>query len=370
MTSTPKLSKKAEAAGTIRCTLSRWEALRRSSLKIATLLCALSITVQGYAESLGHTQIGSLPRPGLFTFFKLPDTSGLLPLPDGGIRDDRPFPKRGIIYTKRAGFVDLAHVFNTVLRSNDASHAVATALRHDQNLIQLGKFEGSEVSLLFSSSPVGPEMAGEDSEQRIQAVSRITGECIASELGTWHEITTWFGYRTIFIWTEKPSAFTYEDLVSHLVGIQVFEAIPGEPDRAKFGSAVRRVLANLGLVDRKLASKAVHSVKGLWWGPNLYTRRMLDIGEQDGLVHPWTVPGAQDDLHDSNGPISYTLPCAKMPDGYSLTIVPSASILRSLRKSAPGIPAVIDTQRDFPVLVNVIRSEVRKEMGDNAIQPN
>jgi len=370
MTTTRKLSKKSEAAGAIRYTLSHWEALCRSSLKVVTLLCALSVTVQGHAESMGHTQIGSLPRPGLFTFFKLADTSKLLPRPDGGIRDDRPFPKRGIIYTKRAGFVDLAHVFNTVLRASDASHAVATALRQDQDFIPLGRFEHSEVSILFSSSPAGSENAGVDSEQRIQAVSRITGECVASRLGTWHEIITWFGYKTTGVWSERPSAFTYEDEVSHLVGVQVFEAIPGEPDRAKFGGALRRVLANLGLVDKKLASKAVHSVKGLWWGPWLYTRRMLDIGEKDGLVHPWTVPGAQDDLHDGNGPVSFTVPCTKMSDGYSLRIVPSASILRRIRKSAPGIPAVIDANRDFPVLVNVIRSEVRKELGDNAIRPN
>jgi hypothetical protein len=339
-------------------------------LRIATLLCALSITVQSHAESLGHTQIGSLPRPGLLTFFKLADTSKLLPRSDGAIRDDRPFPKRGIIYTKRAGFVDLAHVFNTVLRANEASNAVATGLRQDQISIRLRKFEHSEVSVLFSSSPVGAEIAGLDSEQRIQAVSRITGECVASELGVWHEITTWFGYKSTVVWSERPSAFTYEDTVSHLVGVQVFEAIPGEPDRAKFGSALRRVLANLGLVDKKLASKAVYSVKGLWWGPWLYTRRMLDIGEKDGLVHPWTVPGAQDDLHDSNGPLSFTVPCAKMPDGYRLRIVPSASMLRRIRKSVPGIPAVIDPYRDFPALVDEIRSEVRKKMGDNAIKPD
>jgi hypothetical protein len=59
-----------------------------------------------------------------------------------------------------------------------------------------------------------------------------------------------------------------------------------------------------------------------------------------------------------------------MPDGYSLRIVPSASILRRIRKSAPGIPAVVRPDRDFPVLADVIRSEVRKELGDNAIQPN
>jgi Protein of unknown function (DUF4056) len=345
-------------------------ALYGSSLRIAALLCALSITAQAYADSLGHTQIGSLPRPGLFTFFFLSDTSKLLPLPGGEILDDRPFPKRGIIYTKRAGFVDMAHVVNSVLWSNETSQEVAAGLRHAENSISLHKFEHSEVSVLFSSSPIGSESAALDSEQRIEAVSRITGECVASVLGTWHEITTWYGYMTTGIWSEKPSAFTYEDLVSHLVGIQVFEAIPGEPDRAKFGSAVRRVLADLGLVDKKLASKAVYSVKGLWWGPWLYTRRMLDIGEKDGLIHPWIVPGTEDDLHDSNGPVTFTVPCAKMPEGYTMRIVPSASILRSLRKSNPGIPAIIDPNRDFPVLVAQIRSEVRKEMGDRAIEPN
>jgi hypothetical protein len=328
------------------------------------------MTVQGYAQSLGHIQVGSLPRPGLFTFFKLADTSKLVPLPDDGVRDDRPFPKRGIIYTKRAGVVDLAHVTNTVLLSNDSSKAVAAALRRDQDWIRLPTFEGSEVTILFLSPPLGSGNAGTDSEQRIQTLSRITGECVAYELGTWHEITTWYGYKSTGVWTEKPSAFTYEDLVSHLVGVEVFEAIPGEPDRAKFGSALKRVLAELGLVDKKLASEAIHSVKGLWWGSYPYTRRMLDIGENDGIVHPWIVPGAQEDLHDRQGPISFTVPCSRMPEDYSLSIVPSSSILRRIRKSAPATPAVIHPDKDFPVLVNVIRSEVRKEMGEHATEPN
>jgi hypothetical protein len=346
-----------------------WQALARSLL-VATLLCAPLMAVQARAQALGHTQIGSLPRPGLFTFFRLADTSKLRPSPDEGIRDDRPFPKRGIIYTKRAGFVDLAHVYNTVLRANDASNAVAAALRQDQDSIRLPRFESSEVSILFSSSPVEATIAGAASEQSIQAVSRMTGECIANELGVWHEITTWFGYKTTRIWSEKPSAFTYEDTVSHLVGIQVFEAIPGKPDRAKFASALRRVLDSLGLVDRKSAAEAVHSVKGLWWGPLLYTRRMLDIGEKDGTVHPWVVPGAQPDLHDDRGPLSFTVPCAKMANGYAIHIVPSASILRHIRKSAPKTPAVIDPRREFPILVDVIRAEVRQQLGDNAISPN
>ena len=64
--------------------------------------CLLATALQACeSTSLGMTQIGGLPRPGLFTSFSLPDTANLTPSRDPAA-DRRPFPKRGIVYTRRA----------------------------------------------------------------------------------------------------------------------------------------------------------------------------------------------------------------------------------------------------------------------------
>jgi hypothetical protein len=338
--------------------------------RLAAPVCLFSMTILGCETTrLGNIQFGSLPRPGLFTFFKLADTSNLLPRTDAAITDNRPFPKRGILYTKRAGFLDLAHIYNTVLLADEASGTVASGLRLRQHSIQLRSFDDSDVTITFSSPPIDPGSSSVDTEQGIQTAARFAGECVAYDLWTWHEIITWFGYETTGIWTEKPSAFTYEDTISNLVGVQVFDAISGEPNASKIGIALRGVLSDLGLVDRKLASKAVKSVKGRWWGPKLYIRRMLDIGGKDGLVNPWLVPGTQDDLHDGNAQ-AFTVPCKRVPGRYSLLITPSRTLLHRIRKAVPSSPAVIDPEAEFPVLVEVVRREVKRELGETATQPD
>jgi hypothetical protein len=323
---------------------------------LATLLQACEST------KLGFTQIGGLPRPGIFAAFSLPDTANLRPSDDPAA-DLRPFPKRGILYTKRAGFIDLAHVFNTAVLENDATSSIETELSQRHRVIQLLEFDDSRVTLTMEGATL-------DSPQDVQSAARAAGACVIYDLMTWHEIITWFGYKSTYVWSEKPSAFTYEDTVSNLVGVDVFEAIPGDATQQKLATSLRGVLDHLGLVDRQAASRAVRSVKGTWWKPMLYTRRMLEIGQNGAAIRPWLVPGTRDDLHDERGPVAFIDPCSKMPGSYSLRIVPSYWTIHRIRRSAPATPRVIDTARDFDTLVDVIRREVKSQLGADATSPN
>jgi hypothetical protein len=323
---------------------------------LATMLQACEST------SLGFTHIGGLPRPGPFAAFSLPDTSNLTPSSDPAA-DLRPYAKRGIVYTKRAGFIDLAHVFNTAVLENDATKTIEIALRQKQRVIQLREFDSSRVTLTMDGAPL-------DSEQDVRTAARAAGACVIYDLMTWHEIITWFGYKSTYVWTEKPSAFTYEDTVSNLVGVDVFRAIPGEATRPKLATAFRGVLDDLGLVDQQAALRAVLSVKGTWWRPMFYTRRMLEIGQNGAPIRPWLVPGTGDDLHDERGPVAFIDPCTQMPGAYSLHIVPSYLTTLRIRRSAPATPRVIDTRRDFDPLVEVIRSEMTRQLGADAMSSN
>ena len=326
--------------------------------------CLVATALQACeSTSLGLTQIGGLPRPGLFTSFSLPDTANLTPSREPAA-DRRPFPKRGIVYTRRAGFIDLAHVFNTAVLENEATKTIEAALRENRKVIQLREFDRSRVTLTL-------EGASPDSEQGIRAEARAAGACVLYDLMTWHEIITWFGYKSTYVWTEKPSAFTYEDTVSNLVGVDVFERIPGEATPSKLGDALRDELNDLGLVDKRLAARAVHSVKGTWWGPWLYTRRMIDIGQNGAPINPWLVPGtSKDGLHDERGPVAFTDPCTEMPAAYSVRIVPSYWTIHQLRRSAPATPRAIDPSKDFGPLIDVIVTQVKQQLGADATSPN
>jgi hypothetical protein len=327
--------------------------------------CLLATALQACeSTSLGMTQIGGLPRPGLFTSFSLPDTANLTPSHDPAA-DRRPFPKRGIVYTRRAGFIDLAHVFNTAVLANEAAKTIEAALHENRRVIQLREFDRSRVTLTLDG-------AIPDSEQGIRAEARAAGACVLYDLMTWHEIITWFGYKSTYVWPEKPSAFTYEDTVSNLVGVDVFERISGEATPSKLGAALRDDLNDLGLVDRQLASRAVHSVKGTWWRTWLTnTRRMVDIGQNGAPIKPWLVPGtSKDGLHDERGPVAFVDPCTEMPGAYSLRIVPPSWTLHRIRWSAPATPREIDPSKDFDPLMDVIATEVKQQLGPDATSRN
>jgi hypothetical protein len=336
----------------------------KNGLTRLIVACLVATALQACeSTSLGLTQIGGLPRPGLFTSFSLPDTANLEPSRDPAA-DRRPFPKRGIVYTRRAGFIDLAHVFNTAVLENEATKTIEAALRENRKVIQLRESDRSRVTLTL-------EGASPDSEQGIRAEARAAGACVLYDLMTWHEIITWFGYKSTYVWTEKPSAFTYEDTVSNLVGVDVFERIPGEATPSKLGAALRDELNDLGLVDKRVAARAVHSVKGTWWGPRLYTRRMVDIGQNGAPINPWLVPGTSKDvLHDERGPVAFTDPCTEMPGAYSLRIVPTYWTLHRIRWSAPATPRVIDASTDFDALMDVIATQVKQELGADATSPD
>jgi hypothetical protein len=335
------------------------------------IMCASTIAaaLHGCVAALPPPQVGCLPRPGFFTFFELADTSDLFPPETKTLGHDRRPPVKGIIYTARAGFLDLAHVYNTVLLANDASTLIASGLRNGQRTVQLNDFDDSQVSvaLLSPSKSVTDEDLVADRD--IQGTSRAIGDCVAFQLMAWHEIVTWFGYQTTRFWTEKPSAFTYEDIVSNNVGVQVFDGIPGELSMASMSSSLRLVLNRLGLVDRSVAAQAVRLVKGRWWGPRLYTRRLVDIGTKDGFMTPWLVPGlGGDPAGDVAKPMS--APCNAQRVGYSVRISPSAELRGRIQKSIPFVPDVIDARADFPFLVDVVRIQVESELGESAIRPD
>src|SRR4029079_13085281 len=99
----------------------------------------------------------------------------------------------------------------------------------------------------------------------ISELSRRIGERVALHTMTWHEVITWFGYATSLIISEKGSAFTYEDTMSHVIGIEAADPAM----RHRTGSwdqdatiALREELDRVGVASKKRAEEAVEQVKG------------------------------------------------------------------------------------------------------------
>jgi len=206
--------------------------------------------------------------------------------------------RNGIVYTCKAGHIDIAHV-------RKAADWTAYTAANILNQLELGKTEFSfrlkESSRHFVelTYPQWWKDLPEDEKGRIRKDIAISlGQYFAYIGGIWHEIITWFGYRSTGIYPEFPSSFAWEDSFSDLLGTylatKALRDTEHEYDEA-LTLAIARELEDLGAQSAHTAREASNSVRGLWFsGDFLFLMDMkarnFDIGMDDGYITPWLVP--------------------------------------------------------------------------------
>ena len=202
----------------------------------------------------------------------------------------------GLLYTCRAGFIDLAHL---------RSHADLTVFLAAQ--IERRLDEGGVIEL---------EDQGGTRRIRLRAVdARVLADVgrpalaigmaqwLAVHLSTWHEIATWYGFAEVPFWPEKMSAFSPEDHYSSVVGIKLAGGILQSNeagDDLAYGRAmnawIKTALERMQVTSKEDATTAMYAVAGRWWDPSkrlpdwqLLLRRNFEVG---GSLQPWLVPMA------------------------------------------------------------------------------
>lgn len=208
--------------------------------------------------------------------------------------------KNGIVYTCKAGHVDIIHV-------RIAADWTAYLTRRSFECLSKGESECAfhfkpDISKYFVKITY-PEnwkdLPRKDREEIAAGLSIELGQYLAYNMTTWHEILTWFGYKCIGFFPEFPSAFSWEDSFSNLLGARIAaEALrdtENEYDQA-VTLAIDRELKKLDVQSSQTARYAAESVKGKWFsGEVLYgvqmKKRNLDIGLDDGYVTATVIPG-------------------------------------------------------------------------------
>ncbi|MHC4165619.1 MAG: DUF4056 domain-containing protein [Planctomycetota bacterium] len=205
--------------------------------------------------------------------------------------------KNGIVYTCKAGFLDIAHVRGAI----DRTAFLATKIFHKLQKHETEfSFKLAEPSLYFVQL-IPPEHWNDLSQKEREDISRDIsirlGQYFAYTACVWHEILTWFGYKSVGFFPEFHSAFSCEDTFSDLIGSHIgalaLQDTEHEFDRAA-ALALELELKNLGAQTRHTAMCAAKMVRGQWFSGGLIfvdtKRRNFDIGLQDGHVTPWIVP--------------------------------------------------------------------------------
>jgi hypothetical protein len=341
-----------------------------------------------------RNRIGALPFPGIFTLYHPADPDNL-----GRHRYDRAprffqpdEAERGIVYTVRGGFLDLAHVRVTIDSVRYCTAHVRAAMRERRDTVILRSNEGSVFIVSLRRLPATTDGSssgvGAGAEALAEAEARVadelairTGQRLAYLMMTWHEIVTWFGHRKVMFIDESPSSFTYDDPMSHVVGLRVAGRALRERRSGSWRSfdeavtvALREELAELGAVSPGRTGRAVRAVEGVWWSRGRPLKRQIDVGLSDGAVRPWLVP----DLPfapDPGPPEPFSLPTLTdvlgrdCSDFYSVRIDPNIPEGDRMRALLPTRPRLFSADRDVPLLIEAARRQMRRRLAADVDQP-
>ncbi|MES2921643.1 MAG: DUF4056 domain-containing protein [Verrucomicrobiota bacterium] len=319
-------------------------------------------------NSIPKPRLGSIPRPGPLTFFATADPNQLGNhaygrSPSGANQET----DRGIIYTVHGGFIDIAHLRKSADWTVFNQVRIHYALENGWQCIMLPSKEGAVFRIRFNYPASWNTMDASRRQGVIYALSIRMAQRLAVTQTAWHEIATWFGYSAT-LYPEKPSALTYDDMTSHLLGAKI--AGLALHDRSRdYNTAVtwhlKQELDRLGPVSPEQTLKALDMVKNKWWANGLVTKRMLDLGEKTGAIQPWIVPGYPDGTTAAG--IPFPIPSLKEVAGQDMSgfeqvdFAPNILQWGKMRRILPGNPSRCQPARDFPLLLQYIRQHESKQ---------
>lgn len=335
----------------------------------------------------GGCRLGSAPRPRLGCYPT--STVGTRFLKPGHLGSHRYkfslLEKNGIVYTCNAGHIDVTHVriaadwtaylatksFDCLMK-NDAGFSFKLYAERTRYLVRITYPEN------------WIELPHRDKEQIACEVAIKLGQYLAFTATTWHEIISWFGYKCIGVFPEFPSAFSWEDSFSNLLGThiaaQALWDIHHTFDEA-VTLAIEREFENLIIQPTHTAIYAAENVRGKWFSGHLLffvdmKKRNFDIGLDDGYVTPTLVPS----VCECTGAIAKPYPVPTLDClcqyGFSvkLEIEPKEAekgkILRVIYPNAKKRRKRIEPAIHFARIMDYIRKDAAERYGEDLTLTN
>jgi hypothetical protein len=316
-----------------------------------------------------RVRFGSYPSSNIGTFFRGPDlgTHGY---------NFRFSEKNGVVYTCRGGHIDIIHAR---IAADWTAYLVATTYRHlmngDRGFSCKLAVDRSRNYLTFTYPDYWDQLSRIDQMEIAREIAFAVGPYVAYTMTTWHEILTWYGFKCVGPFPEFPSAFSWEDSYSNLLGtIVAVRAL--QDSQHSYNDAVKIALdqemQTLGIQPARAAARVTESVRGRWFTGNIIfavdmKKRNFDIGLRDGHITPTLVPEVS--ACPDAEPLPYPVPTLEvlMKHGFSLKleIEPREwerhKILRVVH--ADRSQKRIDPSAHFPIIMDHIRQEAVARYG-------
>jgi len=342
------------------------------------LLIGLTLMVFGCSGmSPPRLRLGAIPYPGVFNLFALCDPFDLGDHRYEGFAASRNETEHGVMYTCKAGFLDIGHIRDTI----DWAYYTQVRLEqefiagHTRFVLPTGVPSMMHVTLEYPS--FWNDLDRQEKARVAHELSIVMSQRLVYLMGIWYEAVTWMGYKSSVVIPEDRSSFTYEDTMSHMVAVMVVGRALRDTKHGYNEAvtvALRQVIDELGPVSIAKANEAVGLVEGKWWKNGMSLKRYLDVGLDDETIEPWLVPGL--DACSVKRPPSYSLPSMANVSGrdfsnfYTVAIEPRIAEASWLDRVFNYTPARLDVKADLPRVMAKIREEMAATEGPDVDNPN
>lgn len=285
---------------------------------------------------------------------------------------------RGHFYTRRGGFLDLAHIRRAIDLAGYVHYRVRHCLEEGKTHFSFESIDKTTYHCHITYPSFWVKLAPGKRKQLIAELSIRAAEVAAVDFSNWREILTWYGFHNVPGMPEKSSAFSYEDLYSHSVGSTVAVralSTTGVPFDQAVTKELDRELEALEVVSRELCLRAMSLVENHWWSKKDVLKRNLDTGDDNGWIEPWLVRNLE--VGRSPRPKLYASPSREFSNiaGYRCRDIIVFACEPHMRRTdsvhavlASGEKCVLPA-RDYPTIITRIRGEVLTELGPNADRP-
>lgn len=275
----------------------------------------------------------------------------------------------GMLYTCKAGFIDLAHVREAADRTAYLQRLSYRAIIRRKEKFSFSMIEPSTYWVNLSYPADWESRSPREQERIARKVSIDLSQYLAHTSLIWHEIVTWYGFATAGIFPDTISAFSWEDPYSDVMGVRLAGKALREEKRdydEVMTELLSQRLEELDVQPARTARKAAEKIKGKWYDGGFYffvdmKRRNLDVGLDDGLITPWLVPGICPDAEPQPYAAPRDEPLPELGFSFDVEIEPNVMEKKEIYQ-AIGLPEKhkLEPQVDFPTLIAVIE---RKENG-------
>ena len=275
----------------------------------------------------------------------------------------------GMAYTCRGGHIDMDHLRIAADYTKYLSEKTyPRLLKGDKEFTFNLNVDPSKYFVEFEYPDNWKDLPKEDREKISKEVSIELGEYLTFTMVNWHEILTWYGFRSVGFFPEFPSAFSWEDVYSNLLGTRLAAQALKDTTRGydeTMTILIKNELENLGVQSASTSRYASEKMRGKWFTgivlPDIRERNM-DIGLDDGFVTPTLVPDVCPDVK----PQSYPAPALKNFYKYGfrmrLEVEPRIWEQRGIFKAVypTGDGTRIKLPEHFPLIINNMREEALK----------